>query len=59
MVGKNALILYQTGKKVHVYIFINKVGDTIKVDVVDGAVCYDYEYLGKIYITMIKSIFHL
>ena len=55
VLGKGALIVRETGKRVSVKGFADELGKSLSVPVVDGVVAYDDEYDGSRHLIMIRN----
>ena len=57
LVVRHAQIIHCTGKRVSVSGFTNDLGEIIMVELVHGAVDYDWEYMEETYIMIIRNSF--
>ena len=59
MLGKSAVIIKKTDRRVSVRGFADEIGKTISVPVVDGVLAYDCEFTGETVLMIIRNALHV
>ena len=59
VLGKSAVIIKKTDRRVSVRGFADEIGKTISVPVVDGVLAYDCEFTGETVLMIIRNALHV